>query len=73
MTYLALSGGAWIFLAFLVMVPFGIAIGWYTRTGSGIEQRPAGKGQGPAGAAGSSRISAAEDPDRTIPRTPGTR
>ena len=34
------GGGMWMFLAFLVLFFFAICHGYYTRTGSGINQRP---------------------------------
>jgi hypothetical protein len=35
--------GSWIFLAFLVIAFFGVVMGYFTRTGSGINPRPYGK------------------------------
>jgi len=37
---IALAGGTWFFLAFVVVFFFAIAHGYYTRTGSAINQRP---------------------------------
>ncbi|MGH2841518.1 MAG: hypothetical protein ACRDKY_11920 [Solirubrobacteraceae bacterium] len=37
---IALAGGSWFFLAFVVIFFFAIAHGYYTRTGSAINQRP---------------------------------
>jgi hypothetical protein len=34
------GGGMWMFLTFLVLFFFAICHGYYTRTGSGINQRP---------------------------------
>lgn len=57
---LAFAGGSLIFLAFLIVFFFAIVFGFFTRRGSGINQRPSdGRGQAP-GAEGSSRISSAE-------------
>lgn len=39
-TALALAGGTWFFAAFVVIFFFAIAHGYYTRTGSAINQRP---------------------------------
>jgi len=36
----ASGNGTWMFLAFLVLFFFAICHGYYTRTGSGINQRP---------------------------------
>jgi hypothetical protein len=46
-----LAGGAWIFLAFLIVAFFGISIGYYTVKGSGITPRSYGKVYGGAPAA----------------------
>ena len=64
---LALAGGSLIFLGFLVLMVFVIAYGYYSRTGSGINQRPSdGRGQAP-GADGESHISTADgDVERTV-------
>ena len=39
---LALAGGTWIFVGVLVVGFFVIAYGYYTRTGSAINQHPYG-------------------------------
>ncbi|HEY8865887.1 MAG TPA: hypothetical protein VIM22_03065 [Solirubrobacteraceae bacterium] len=39
---ITLAGGAWIFGAFIIVMLFGMIYGLYTRTGSGINQRPYG-------------------------------
>jgi lipoprotein signal peptidase len=39
----ALAGGAWIFLAFVILFLVGNVIALYTRTGSGINQHAYGK------------------------------
>ena len=36
----ALAGGTWIFLAVVVLFFFAVVLGYYTRSGSGISQRP---------------------------------
>ena len=38
MTLLALAGGSWIFLAFLIIALLGVAYGYYSIKGSGIDQ-----------------------------------
>jgi hypothetical protein len=61
--------GTWIFVGFVVLFFLAVAYGYWTRTGSGINQRPhdAGGSQGGAsrapGAGGSSRISSADRDD----------
>jgi hypothetical protein len=57
-----LAGGALIFLVFVIILLLAVAYGYYTRRGSGINQRPRGGGRGDsqAGARGASRISSAE-------------
>ena len=42
-TAIALAGGAWIFLAFLIIAFFGLAFGYFTVKGSGITPRAYGK------------------------------
>jgi hypothetical protein len=36
----ALAGGSWIFIGVVVLFFFAVVLGYYTRTGSGISQRP---------------------------------
>ena len=61
-----MAGGSTIFLVFLVVFFFAIVFGFYTRKGSGINQRPHdGRGQAP-GAEGASSMSSAEGDERTI-------
>jgi len=47
-TGIALAGGAWIFLAFLIIAFFGIVFGYFTVKGSGITPRSYGKMYGGA-------------------------
>jgi len=42
-TGIALAGGAWIFLAVLIIAFFGVVYGYYTVKGSGITPRAYGK------------------------------
>jgi hypothetical protein len=49
---IALAGGAWIFLAFLIVAFFGVAFGYFTVKGSGITPRAYGKVYGGAPGAG---------------------
>lgn len=44
MPAMELAGGAFIFLAFIVLFIFAVTFSLYTRKGSGINQRPYGKG-----------------------------
>src|SRR5215475_15109503 len=44
---LALAGGTWIFVGVVVALFFVVAIGYYTRTGSGISQTPYRRPDGP--------------------------
>jgi hypothetical protein len=57
-----LAGGSLIFLGFLIATVFVVAYSYYTRRGSGINQRPRGSGRGDAqgGAAGRSRMSSGD-------------
>ena len=38
--YIALSGGAWIFLGVVILMLVGVIIGFYTRKGSGMDLHP---------------------------------
>lgn len=65
---LALAGGSMIFLGFIVLFFFALVFGYYTKTGSGINQRPSdGRGEAP-GAEGASSITTTEGDgdDRTL-------
>jgi hypothetical protein len=63
--FFSLAGGAWIFLAFLIVMLFAVTMSLYSRRGSGINQRPYGNVYGGApGAHGSSVL----DHDRTAAR-----
>jgi hypothetical protein len=42
-TTIALAGGSWTFLGFVILFLIANVIGLYTRTGSGINQHPSGK------------------------------
>ncbi|HEV3228738.1 MAG TPA: hypothetical protein VGY97_04630 [Solirubrobacteraceae bacterium] len=54
---ISLAGGAWIFLAFLIVMLFAVTTSLYSRRGSGISQRPYGNVYGGApGAHGPSVI-----------------
>ena len=70
-----MAGGATIFLIVVIVMLLGLAYGYYTRKGSGIDQHPQGgeRGQAAAGADGPSRISSAEDETEGAPSTYGTR
>lgn len=56
-----LAGGAWIFLAFLVVAFFGVVYGYFTISGSGITPRSYGKVHG--GAPGAKRTGDASGRD----------
>lgn len=60
MTPLAMAGGSLIFLAFIVVFLLAVVYGFWTRTGSGINQRPTDGRGGAPGAEGASRMSSAE-------------
>ena len=42
-TTIALAGGSWTFLAFMILFLVGNVIALFTRVGSGINQHPSGK------------------------------
>ena len=48
----ALAGGTWVFLAFVIVFFFAIAHGYYSRSGSAINQRPYNPDGGDAPGAG---------------------
>jgi hypothetical protein len=49
MTPIALAGGSWIFLAFLILFLGVIIYSYFTRTGSGIDQTPYADEDGSSG------------------------
>jgi hypothetical protein len=51
-TPIALAGGTWAFLAFVIVFFFAIAHGYYSRAGSAINQRPYDAARGDAPGAG---------------------
>lgn len=53
---IALAGGSLIFLAVIIVVFFAVVYGYYTRRGSGINQRPNDGLDGSPGAQGRSEI-----------------
>ena len=62
---IALAGGSGIFAMFLVLLLVGVIIALYTRTGSGITERPYGKIYGGApGAFGPGSLSGHDDRER---------
>jgi hypothetical protein len=61
----ALAPGSYTFLAFLIVFFFAVVYGLYTRSGSGINQRPYGKIYGGApGAFGPSSLSGRDERER---------
>jgi hypothetical protein len=65
-TPLALAGGSMIFLGFLILTVIVLAFNYYSRTGSGINQRPSDGREAP-GAKGASVISTTEEgTERTV-------
>jgi hypothetical protein len=69
--YAAAEGGL-IFLAVVIAFFLAIAFGYYTRRGSGINQRPSDGRGGSPGAKGASFVSTTED-EAEAGRTVGTR
>ncbi len=59
----ALAGGAWFFLAFLIVAFFGVVYGYFTVGGSGITPRSYGKVHG--GAPGAKHTGDASGRDHT--------
>ena len=58
-----------------MLLVFAVAYGLYTRSGSGISQRPhsSGRNDDAGGAAGPSRMSSADDETEGVPDTWGTK
>lgn len=56
----AFAPGSLIFLAVIIVFLLAVVYGFWTRTGSGINQRPHDGSDGAPGAEGPSRISSAE-------------
>jgi hypothetical protein len=72
MATFSLAGGAWIFLAFVIVLLVSVTYGLYTRRGSGINQRPYGNAYTNApGARGPSVL--AHDESAATRYTRGTR
>ena len=69
-----MAAWSWIIIVVGVLMFFGVVYGFYTRTGSGINQRPhdPARGDDASGGAGPSRMSAAEDETEGMPDTHGT-
>jgi hypothetical protein len=65
----------WLFVLIIIAFVAAVIYGLYTRSGSGINQRPhsPGRGDDAGGAAGPSRISSAEDETEGVPDTWGTK
>jgi hypothetical protein len=65
---LALAGGSLIFLAFVLIFLVALAYSYYTKKGSGINQRPTDSRGGSPGADGESSITTTEGDgdDRTV-------
>jgi hypothetical protein len=70
---LAAVQGSYIFLGFLGVMFFAIAFGYFSRRGSGINQRPHDGRGGAEGAQGPSSISTTEDDVERTVGTHGTR
>ncbi|HYP49155.1 MAG TPA: hypothetical protein VEQ61_11000 [Thermoleophilaceae bacterium] len=69
----ALADGSWIFLLVLVLILVGIIFGYYTRTGSGIDQHPSDGLDGAPGAEGQSELSGRDEGEGSALDTHGTR
>jgi hypothetical protein len=62
MTLIALAGGSWIFLGFMVVMFFSVVFGYYTVKGSGISETPYNKIYGGApGARGPASVSGKDE------------
>jgi hypothetical protein len=70
---LALAGGSLVFIAFVVVLFFVVVFSFYTRRGSGINQRPTDGRGGSPGADGASSITTGDDGDERTVGTHGTK
>jgi hypothetical protein len=58
---------SWVFIAFIAVMFFAIAYGYYSKKGSGINQRPTdGRGQAEGASGKSSMSTTEEDVERTV-------
>ena len=70
---LALAAGSMVFLAFVLLFLLAVVYGFYTRTGSGINQRPTdGRGQAPGAEGASSLTTTSGDGKQRTLGTHGT-
>jgi hypothetical protein len=69
----ALADGSWIFLLVLVLIFAGLVFGYYTRTGSGIDQHPTDGLDGSPGAEGQTELSGRDEGEGSTLDTHGTR
>jgi hypothetical protein len=70
---IALAGGSWLFLGFLVLMFFAIAYGYFTERGSGISARPYGKIYGGAPGAFGPGSASGKDSRERVDWSRGTR
>jgi hypothetical protein len=70
---IALAGGSIIFVVIVVVILIGVVYGFYTRTGSGIDEHPSDGLDSAPGAEGRSEVSGKDQGEGSAFDTHGTR
>ncbi|MBA2630937.1 MAG: hypothetical protein H0U84_07940 [Thermoleophilaceae bacterium] len=73
MTMLAVTGGSWILVLVMVIVLGGVAYGYFTFSGSGIDPHPTEGSDGAPGAEGPSEASGSDEGEGSAFHTHGTK
>jgi hypothetical protein len=69
----ALAEGSWILLLVMLLILAGVSYGFYTRTGSGIEEHPLDSREEAPGAEGRSEVSGKDEGEGSALDTHGSR
>ena len=69
----ALAAGSWIIVLVFILIIVGVIYGYYTRTGSGIDEHPSDGLDTAPGAEGQSELSGRDEGEGTTLDTHGTR
>jgi hypothetical protein len=70
---LAASSGGWIFVVVILVILAGVVYGFYTRSGSGIDEHPVDSRDESPGAEGPSEVSGKDEGEGSTLDTHGTR
>jgi hypothetical protein len=73
MGWIAVGEGTWVIVLVAFLILAGVVYGFYTRGGSGIEQRPIDAERGAPGAKGPSEVSGRDEGEGSPFDTHGTR